>query len=221
VRSRLGEPEGDRSKQTPCITGMGSSPATAPRARYSCSVTPPPADDAWLPWSPREVADRLAGITAPWCVVGGWALDLWHGHQTRAHNDLEIAIPRSHFADVRNAFIGFEFFTASNGRLSAEPPTADQHQNWVLDPVARVWCVDIFLEPGDDTTWIYRRDPSLQLPRAQTFAHTADGIPYLRPELVLLFKAKAMRPKDELDFAAALPHVDRRWLDELLTSTKA
>ena len=28
VRSRCGEPEGDRSKQTPCATGMGSSPAS-------------------------------------------------------------------------------------------------------------------------------------------------------------------------------------------------
>jgi hypothetical protein len=28
VRSRCGEPEGDRSKQTPCTTGMGSSPAS-------------------------------------------------------------------------------------------------------------------------------------------------------------------------------------------------
>jgi len=181
----------------------------------------PPAEDAWLPWSPREIADRLAGISAPWCVVGGWALDLWHGRQTRAHHDLEIAIPRSYFAEVRRAFTGFEFFTASNGTLSAEPPSADQHQNWVLDPIARVWRVDIFLEPGDDTTWIYRRDPTLRLPRARTVAHTTDGIPYLRPELVLLFKAKAMRPKDELDFAAALPNIDREWLDELLRSTRA
>jgi hypothetical protein len=36
-----------------------------------------------------------------------------------------------------------------------------------------------------------------------------------------LFKAKAMRQKDELDFAAALPNIDREWLDELLRSTKA
>jgi hypothetical protein len=122
-------------------------------ATASCLPKPSRANlDKWEPARDR----RSAG-----------ALDLWHGRQTRAHDDLEIAIPRSYFADVRKAFTGFEFFTASNGTLSAEPPTIDQHQNWVLDPIARVWRVDIFLEPGDESTWIYRRNPSLQLPRAQ------------------------------------------------------
>jgi len=69
---------------------------------------------------------------------------------------------------------------------------------------------------GDDATWVYRRDESLRLPRAQTFVLTDDGIPYLRPELVFLFKAKAMRPKDELDFVTALPRLDLPWLHRLL-----
>jgi hypothetical protein len=38
-------------------------------------------------------------------------------------------------------------------------------------------------------------------------AHTNDGIPYARPEIVLLFKAKAARAKDD-DFAAVLPRLD-------------
>ena len=177
-------------------------------------MTPHP--HSWRPWTPREIADRFVGFTSPWCVVGGWALDLWHGRQTRPHEDLEIAIPRPRLAEARHTLADFEFWTASNGALSKTPPTPEQHQNWVLDPIANVWRVDIFLEPGDDTTWIYRRDESLRLPRAQTFALTSDGIPYLRPELVFLFKAKAMRPKDELDFATALPRLDRLWLGELL-----
>jgi hypothetical protein len=53
-----------------------------------------PGVDAWRPWSPREIADRLADLTASWCVAGGWALDLWLGRETRMHQDLEIAIPR-------------------------------------------------------------------------------------------------------------------------------
>ena len=34
---------------------------------------------------------------------------------------------------------------------------------------------------------------------------TDDGIPYVIPEVVLLFKAKARRAKDEADFQHALP----------------
>jgi hypothetical protein len=169
----------------------------------------PPGVEAWHPWSPRELADRLAGVTAPWCITGGWALDLWHGRETRPHEDLELAVPRSQWFAIRGAFDACELFTAGDGELvhlprGAQPPP-HRHQTWVLDPIAREWRTDIFLEPGDISTWVYRRDEALVLPRSEAVAHTTDGIPYLRPELVLLFKAKAARPKDELDFAAALP----------------
>ncbi|HEX5939969.1 MAG TPA: hypothetical protein VFZ12_06380, partial [Dehalococcoidia bacterium] len=46
-----------------------------------------------------------------------------------------------------------------------------------------------------------------------------DGIPYLRPEICLLFKAKAVRDKDRADFEAALPrmsHAQRAWLHTAL-----
>jgi hypothetical protein len=51
---------------------------------------------------------------------------------------------------------------------------------------------------------------------------TADGIPYLAPEIQLLFKAKGRRPKDEQDFAIALPLLDegsRVWLKDALILT--
>ena len=62
--------------------------------------------DAWEPWRPDEVAARLSGIAAPWCVVGGWAIDLFLGRETRPHGDLEISIPRSAFAEVRDRLSG-------------------------------------------------------------------------------------------------------------------
>jgi hypothetical protein len=83
------------------------------------------------------------------------------------------------------------------------------------DDPAGVWRTDVFLEPGDDETWICRRDPRLRLPYDAIVDRSADGVPYLRPEAVLLFKAKAARPKDVGDFERALPHLDadrRRWL---------
>jgi hypothetical protein len=57
----------------------------------------------WDPWHPDDVAAQLAGVSANWCVAGGWALDLWLGRGTRNHHDLEIAIPRPDFAAVRVA----------------------------------------------------------------------------------------------------------------------
>ncbi len=31
------------------------------------------------PWRPAEVAARLEGVSTPWYVVAGWALDLFRG----------------------------------------------------------------------------------------------------------------------------------------------
>ncbi len=74
-------------------------------------------------------------------------------------------------------------------------------------------------EPSDGDTWICRRDERIRLPYDQVIERTADGIPYGRPEIVLLFKAKAARPKDDADFLAVLPHLGRerrRWLADAL-----
>ena len=52
--------------------------------------------------------------------------------------------------------------------------------------------------PLDEVTWV------------QT-----DGIRYLNPEIVLAYKAKHARPKDDADLAAVLPRLDDRqrgWL---------
>jgi hypothetical protein len=93
------------------------------------------------------------------------------------------------------------------------------HQTWVRDPVGGVWRFDVFREPSDGDTWICRRDDRIRLAYGNVIAHTADGIPYGRPEIVLLYKAKHTRPKDDDDFAAVVPHLTdegRRWLADAL-----
>jgi hypothetical protein len=40
------------------------------------------------------IAPLMRGFNAPWCVAGGWALDLFLGRITRPHGDLELAIFR-------------------------------------------------------------------------------------------------------------------------------
>lgn len=67
--------------------------------------TTPLSHDAWCAWHPQELARRLSGIAWPWCVVGGWALDLWHGVETRAHDDLEFTILRADVDRFRAALL--------------------------------------------------------------------------------------------------------------------
>jgi hypothetical protein len=80
-------------------------------------------------------------------------------------------------------------------------------QTWGLDRAANRWSVDLFREPSDGDTWICRRDERIRLPYAELIEWTSDGIPYVRPEVVLLVKAKQARPEDEVDLAAVLPRL--------------
>jgi aminoglycoside-2''-adenylyltransferase len=177
---------------------------------------------AWAPWSPQQAACELAGIDVPWCVVGGFAIDLFLGEPTRSHEDLEISIPRAAFAALRQQLSAFKFHTVGKGQVRTLPPDAlpgiETNQNWVLDAAANVWRMDVMLGPGDSDTWIFRRDERIRAPRRQMVS-TRDGVPFLNPEGVLLYKAKAQRPKDEQDFAAVRPRLDPQattWLREAL-----
>jgi hypothetical protein len=165
---------------------------------------PPP----WDAWRPAEVARLLAGLTVPWCVAAGWALDLFRGEQTREHGDLEIAVPAPDFGVVRDALRGYEFETIGSGH--AWPPDSPafhvMHQTWVRDPGAGVYRLDIFREPQRDGAWVCRRDESITLPYQRIIRRTGDGIPFLVPEIVLLFKARhCAEPKNQADFEGTLP----------------
>ena len=177
-----------------------------------------PGLDAWRPWTPREVSEILRGISAPWCVVGGWAIELALGVPHRAHDDIEIAVPRSSFPEMRDHLAAFRIHVVGDGEVRTlapqELPPSDKHQNWILDTEKNVWRMDVMLEPGDAEQWVYRRDERICAPRAQVIA-ARDGIPYLRPQAALLFKGKSPREKDEADLVACLPHLDpsaRAWL---------
>lgn len=173
-------------------------------------------------WTPREVAQQLAGISTPWYVAAGWALDLFRGRQTRAHGDTEIAIPAASFPEVRHRFPGYVLDAAGSGRIWEDATSevlAAVHQTWLRDPATGNYLLDVFREPHDGDTWIFRRDESIRLPYGDIVHHTQDGIPYLAPELVLLFKAKHVRRKDQADFDATVPHMptaQRETLAELL-----
>jgi Aminoglycoside-2''-adenylyltransferase len=188
------------------------------------SEDPPPGgsdlgDPVWDPWRPEEIARRLAGVTVPWYVAGGWAVDLFLGRQTRDHGDLEIGVPAGSFGAVRSALEGYEFDVVGFGNLRwpVDSPAAFDlyHQTWLREPATGIYRLDVFREPHDGDIWVCRRDESIRLPYSQIIRFNPAGIPYLAPEIVLLFKAKWTQPKDEADFAGVRPLLgaaERAWL---------
>jgi hypothetical protein len=171
----------------------------------------------WDAWHPIEITERLAGVDVPWCVAAGWALDLFRGAATRDHEDLEIAVPVGRFGVVRAALANFHVEVVGSGHSwPLDNPAFDvMHQTWVSERDTGIYRLDIFREPHDGDTWICRRDETIRLPYDQIIVTSPEGVPYLVPEIVLLFKAKHQRPKDQADFAGVLPLLDpvrRDWL---------
>lgn len=178
-------------------------------------ITATEADRRWDPWTPSVVAARLSACTAPWAVAGGWAVDLFAGGISRAHADIEIAVPRADFPAIAAAFPEYEWDIVGDGHLWPFAHAADRtdlHQAWLRDPFTGAFHLDVFREPHRGDTWICRRDPTITLPYAELIRTTPSGIPYVIPEVVLLFKAKATRAKDDADFHRVLPLLseDRR-----------
>lgn len=185
-----------------------------------------PDHDAWCAWHPKELAARLVGIDRPWCVVGGWALDLWHGYQTRDHEDLEFTVLREDLPIFRSALKGVAFFTAGGGIVEYLPEgsavPASMSQVWCLDVADGCWRVDMMVEPGTPESWVCKRNQSIVRPRAEMVGVTDTGIPYLKPAAILLLKAKHQRDKDKFDFRTALPKLEkaeRDWLGASLGAT--
>jgi hypothetical protein len=164
---------------------------------------------------PFAAASAMVGFRRPWCVAGGWGIDLWLGEATRQHAGVSIAILRDHQIELRDHFEGQKFkLQARDGRLF---PWKDRQM--LMLPVRTIHAgglpgVRFDLQESDGIDWIDPRrfDVRLNLSRWIVQAH---GVPVLCPRLQLLLKAPLNRPQDQLDFRAMLDRLDderRTWL---------
>ena len=79
--------------------------------------------------------------------------------------------------------------------------------------------LEILLNEHDRGRWLFRCDPTITRPAKLIAARSADGVPFLRPEIVLLYKSRDAGPNDHSDFERAAPLLDldsRAWLGAAL-----
>lgn len=112
-----------------------------------------------------------------WWVVGGLALAFWSGRSWRKHEDADVAV------------------------LGREVPSMGE------PPPAALGCglpFEIVPTASTQEHWISRRDPKLKVEWSRAVVE-AMGVPVLAPELILLGKAHAPRPRDEVDARQIAP----------------
>lgn len=166
----------------------------------------------WEPLTPPQVVELLRGYDAPWWIAGGWALDLYLGRQTRAHNDIEISVFRADEQKLRRHLRGWEHFIADKGTLTpiddGEPLPKEAHELWSRERGRQAWQLETLIEERDGDRWTYRRDPRVGAHAKDIGRYTNDGIPYIRPDIQLLYKSRSPRPVDESDLLSVLPRLD-------------
>ena len=182
----------------------------------------------WEGFDPSRLSSLMRSFDAPWWVAGGRALDLWMGRQTRAHQDVDVAVLRNDQRQLHDTFGRWElYYATTDHRLLPyrsecwlEEPL---HGVWVRPASGAPWLCEFLLNEHDGQEWVYRRNPAVRKPLAEVGAvASAGGVPILVPEIVLLYKAHELTEKDEADFRSALPHLTRSrkaWLLRALDET--
>jgi hypothetical protein len=167
-----------------------------------------------------DTIETFRGATFRWWISGGLALELHLGRSWRDHDDTDVSLARCDVIKLRSILDGWDIHIASAGQL--EPWTgkdihSDLHQNnlWCRRDINGPWCLDVTICEGDNDFWIFRRDPRIRVPWIDAVLQTADGVPFLAPELQLLFKSKDRREKDDVDALQVIPELGTARRDRL------
>jgi hypothetical protein len=182
----------------------------------------------WDPLDPPGLAAFMAGFERPWWIVGGWAIDAFTG-AAREHEDVDLSILACDVPAFR-AHVGDRWHLWSNhgGTLrpldERFPEVLDvESQIWVREHALAPWVIDLPITPDRDGLWTSKRMPEHVAPVDEVTWVAGTGIRYLDPEIVLHYKARLGRAKDDRDLARTLPLLsgDRRaWLRDAVRRTE-
>ena len=163
---------------------------------------------------PRGIQSLLSSAPFPWWIAGGWALDLFSGQPSRPHFDIDVTVARRDQALARRYLHGWEFQYAvpeTNNPVVFKSWEVGEilgfeiHGSWARETPDSPWRFKFLLHEIDQDVWTFRYCPHVQHPLEQIGARTSDEIPYLQPEIALLYKAARFREVDEQDFLRVLP----------------
>jgi GrpB-like predicted nucleotidyltransferase (UPF0157 family) len=177
----------------------------------------------------ETVANELRGLRHAWHISSGWALDLFLGGVTRVHHDVDVVIPRADQLALREHMTarGWRLMTPLEGRLEPWPLhmhlELPRHQVHALRDGA---FIDFLLSDLEHEVWRYRRAPTIIRSAERLYLRSNGEIPFIAPEVVLLFKSKNTsgkeRRKDQADFERVYAYLEperRAWLLWALLAT--
>lgn len=170
---------------------------------------------SWQPLDLPATVELFSAAQFRWWISGGRALELHLGRTWRTHEDTDVGVTRSDLNALPPILSGWDVHVAATGTLTrwdGQPLDARLHQNnlWCRRDPNGPWLLDVTIGDGNDDFWIYRRDPTVQVRWDHAVLQTTLGVPYLAPDLQLLYKSTHVRPKDTIDAGEVIPELDTR-----------
>ena len=139
----------------------------------------------------RRIKSIMESFHCKWFIAGGWAIDLHVGKESRIHKDIEIAIFREDQFKLKEYLHDWEFKKAISGEFHPwkneylELPIHELHAENKVSKEK----IEVLLNETNGDKWRFRRDIRISSPIKEFSNYTSEGIPYVSPEIVLLYKA--------------------------------
>ncbi len=184
-----------------------------------------------------------------WCFCGGWALDLFMKSETRPHKDLDIMVFKKDLKETISYFKRSRMaLRSSNEKRLHASWHWKLWKLWVWEFVVYEWnypvdylkvdeqgsCtfyqyereiqdkvdfMEILLNTYESKMFVYRRNTDIRL-AIEKAIYEFEGLPYLAPEIVLLYKSKYLSEDNQSDFDTVYVKLDeaqKMWLKNALT----
>ncbi len=177
----------------------------------------------WQPLSVTEIKQLFAETSLAWGLAGGHAIEQFVGKSIREHGDIDVVVFRDNQLEVQRWLADWQLYAADppgtlRPWLVEEYLPFGIHDIWGHQNNAQVWQLQIMLAEVEGEEWFSRRNPLIRGKRDELFA-VYQGTPCVKVEVQLLYKARGLREKDQLDFQACLPLMSttaKQWLAQQL-----
>jgi Aminoglycoside-2''-adenylyltransferase len=195
-----------------------------------------------------DARSHLEGMDIPWHFCGGWAIDLFIGKETRAHKDLDITVSRANQSRCIDYLLqkewvieaptkkGFMTIDQSNNSdlsynniwcmnrsemhnyLEETNHNGFKSYHFIRTIQTSLDYLEVLFDTCDDQYFIYRRNPKIKIELNKAF-YEYKGLPFLAPEVALLYKSKSLAADCQHDFNIVLNYLtntQKNWLREAL-----
>ncbi len=170
---------------------------------------------------PKKIKELLKNYKGTWMIAGGWAIDLFLGKETRKHDDIEIAIPRIEQKSMKLYLKNWDL-----EYIESDKAVKWNNEVYLKLPIHEIQGtykdnnIEILLNEIENKKWKFRRNLEIEYPVENTIKNTSYNIPILCPEIVLLYKSKSYRNKDEKDLLNTIGNMDNKRLNWLSNAIK-